>query len=299
MKLVFVHGIAQEHKKPHALLGEWNKALQRGLKLAEKSLPPSVQPSLAYYGDELFDRTAEIDAAEAAGIRKMGDPSTKVESEKLAFYAEVLREMAKRAKVPTAKLATSRGRPIPRGIQNAEWVLALARRVNQLRLVSDWTVDMFTRDVWVYLNYFTVQRPVDEIVEAEIPTEEPCVVVSHSLGTVVCYNVLQARKSRANIKSWVTLGSPLGMNSVYTRLPRHYSRVIPRAAPKGVAAWYNARDRKDLVALYPVPADKFAGEPVVTNANHVVNKTGNRHGIEGYLADAKVAGHIAMAVGAT
>jgi predicted alpha/beta hydrolase family esterase len=299
MRLVFVHGIAQEHKKWEVLLGEWNTALQRGLDLAKKDLPRAVPAGIAYYGDELFDRTAEIDAAEAAGIRKMGDPTTKLEGEKLVFYAEVLQEMAKRAKVSTAKLTVADGKPIQRGIQNADWVLALARRVNGIGLVSDWTVDTFTRDVWVYLNYFTVQGPVDEIVNAMIPTDEPCVLVSHSLGTVVCYNVLLARKSRANIVSWVTLGSPLGMKSVYTRVPRHHARVISRAAPKGVANWYNARDRKDLVALYPVPADHFPGNPVVINADHVVNKTGNRHGIEGYLADAKVAGHIADAVHAS
>lgn len=161
--------------------------------------------------------------------------------------------------------------------------------------MANWTLDTFTRDVWVYLRHFTVQQPVDEIVEANIPMVEPCIVVSHSLGTVVAYNVLMARDSRVNVKAWITLGSPLGIEAVYSRVPRHYARVTARSAPAGVGGWYNARDPEDIVALHPIPKNSFSGSPTVINSSHVVNETSNEHGIEGYLTDGKVAAYIAQA----
>lgn len=297
MKIVFVHGIAQEHKDPDALHEQWDVALSKGLLISGAQLPAGVTTEFAYYGDVLFEKTGEIDAADAAGVLKRGE-SNEGSPEAIQFYAEFLTDVAKTKKVSTKNLATKSGEPIERGIQNWRFVLALARRLNQVGAIADWTIDTFTRDVWVYLRHFTVQIPVDKIVDKAIPTVEPCVVVSHSLGTVVAYNVLMAREARANVKAWLTLGSPLGISAVISRIPRHHSKVIPRSAPTGVGSWYSARDPDDIVALHPIPRDSFAGLPAVINANHVVNDTPNEHGIEGYLSDGKVAEFIARAAAA-
>ena len=45
------------------------------------------------------------------------------------------------------------------------------------------------------------------------------------------------------------------------------------AHPRGVSAWYNAYDIRDVVALYPLDADDFPVQPAITNYGKVRNST--------------------------
>ena len=66
--------------------------------------------------------------------------------------------------------------------------------------------------------------------------------------------------------------------------------------PGGVAGWYNAFDRHDVVALYPLDTENFGIPPPIENYSLVQNHTDNKHGIDGYLDDAAVAKRIANAL---
>ena len=253
MKVIYVHGIAQEGKNPAELKKEWDAALMDGFKASGlKEWPAGIETVLAYYGNMLAEKTAEIDKGEAMGLIKRGTTESE-DAQKAEFYAEMLTEMAKSRGVSTEGLTAEDGKPVERGIQNWPFVLALARRLSEVDAVADWTIDTFTRDVWVYLRYFTVQQPIDEIVDQKIPTAEPCVVVSHSLGTVVAYNVLMAREPRNNVVAWFTLGSPLGTEAVLKRIPRHFAKVIPRSAPYGVGIGTTPATRTTSWHCIPCP----------------------------------------------
>jgi hypothetical protein len=78
--------------------------------------------------------------------------------------------------------------------------------------------------------------------------DETRVVVGHSLGSVVAYEVLCARRGAPGA-TFVTLGSPLGLrNVVFDRL-----RPAPRDGlgvwPRGARHWTNVADAGDIVAL--------------------------------------------------
>ena len=71
-------------------------------------------------------------------------------------------------------------------------------------------------------------------------------MVSHSLGTVVAYNVLMSRPTQfpaVKVPLFVTLGSPLAVNAVKSRAPAAH---VSEAA---VGKWFNAMDPDDVVAL--------------------------------------------------
>ena len=120
-----------------------------------------------------------------------------------------------------------------------------------------------------------------------LPGKE-AVVVSHSLGTVVAYNVLMSRSAPfpdVKVPLFVTLGSPLAVNAVK-------SRVRPHTFPTPVGKWYNAMDPDDVVALYPLNKKYFNTGSTIENNEKVKNWTDNQHGIGGYLDDEKVAKRI-------
>ena len=105
-------------------------------------------------------------------------------------------------------------------------------------------------------------------------------VVSHSLGTVVAYNLLK-REGQQNgwvIPLFVTLGSPLGVTAIRKAL-------APNRHPESVSKWFNAMDDRDVVALHPLDASIFPTRPEIENKTDVDNRTPDRHGIEGYLED--------------
>jgi hypothetical protein len=112
----------------------------------------------------------------------------------------------------------------------------------------------------------------------------PVVVVSHSLGTIIAYDVLRERSREVPLL--VTAGSPLAVQEIQDLVTN------PLRVPDGVTAWRNVADARDLVAL-----DKTI-RPEYTPADRirdflVVNDSGNHHDIGNYLRTAPVRSAVA------
>ena len=150
-------------------------------------------------------------------------------------------------------------------------------------------LDWITRDVYVYLEFKSARRVIDRIASDVLDGEEPLVLVAHSLGTVVAYNVLRARREPGRVRRLVTLGSPLALRAL-----RRF--LNPLVYPPSVADWFNAYDRRDIVALRPLDDEHFSIGRPIDNYDEVVNYTQNCHGIEAYLSDSVVALRIAEAL---
>ncbi|MCB5164112.1 hypothetical protein LG634_04585 [Streptomyces bambusae] len=116
-----------------------------------------------------------------------------------------------------------------------------------------------------------------DVVRAELAAVDggPLVVVGHSLGSVIAYEVL--RELERPVELLITVGSPLAITEVQDLLRQ------PPAVPSGVAAWHNASDLRDLVALDHTVRPEYAPEHLVTD-HLVTNSSGNHHGIREYLA---------------
>ena len=146
--------------------------------------------------------------------------------------------------------------------------------------ISGATIEKFLTDVYLYLDKPAVRKKIDGIVEAAL-TDQPTVVVGHSLGSIVAYNVLVKHAPRMKLAGFLTIGSPLGIKAITALLG------LPRNPAAG--RWVNAYDKRDIVALNPLNAKHFPVAPPVSNFSGVRNHTDNRHGIAGYLDDPTVA----------
>jgi pimeloyl-ACP methyl ester carboxylesterase len=167
--------------------------------------------------------------------------------------------------------------PAPRGPENWRWVQALVRVLDRYSAgISGKWIELFMRDVYLYTNRGGVRAEIDAIMGPTF-TEEPAVVVAHSLGSVVAYNVLRTDRRSLHIPLLVTVGCPLAIRAVR-------SQFVPLRFPRpSVNSWSNAFDTRDIVALYPLDPANFPVSPAITNYNKVNNHTDNRHGIDGYL----------------
>ncbi|MFE5805766.1 hypothetical protein [Streptomyces sp. NPDC056491] len=135
-------------------------------------------------------------------------------------------------------------------------------------------------DVYAYF-FGGVGEAMREVVRGELAgvRDGPLVVLGHSLGTVIAYEVL--REERRDVSLLVSAGAPLGITEVQDLL------ALPTAVPAGVAAWCNVSDLRDLVALDHWLRPEY-GPPGLVTDHLVTNDSDNHHGIAPYLRSAPV-----------
>ena len=290
MKLVFVHGRSQEGREPGQLRREWILALEKGLEAIGAPQVAEDTVAFPYYGDVLFELASDTAKAESSILQDKGAAPPALGDEEQQFMQAVVFALARQHGITDRQIAREAfGDTVELGVQNWRAVIAALRLLDLVPGVTSVSVQLIARDVWYYLTRPGLRATVNAIVDSAIPIDEPCVIVGHSLGSIIAYNVLMDRPIRANVKRLITLGSPLGIEAIYKRLP---TNSHPRKAPTGVAKWFNARAPLDAVALFEIPAQKYRGEPVVDNFSGVVNDSENKHGICEYLRDSIVAGAI-------
>ena len=285
-KLVFIHGRAQQRKDSIALKGEWLSALREGLAKNDLELPiAEADVRFPYYGDTLDQLVAGVDPADAAKVIIRGQES---QSER-DFILAIVEEVRKKAGISKVEVdAEIPVEVVERGPLNWGWVQGVLRVIDRrVPFGSGASVALFTKDVFEYLTKAGIRDAIEAGVLQAIEPNEPTVVVSHSLGTVVAYNILRregvAREWKVPL--FVTVGSPLGVTKIRQSL-------APTSYPACVKKWFNAFDERDVVALYPLQSPHFKVTPRITNKSDVKNRTENRHGIGGYLDDPVVAKRI-------
>ncbi|GAB3852545.1 hypothetical protein GCM10027610_081040 [Dactylosporangium cerinum] len=288
---MLVHGRAQQLKDPDALKVEWLDALAEGLAKSGLALPvAAADVRFPFYGDALVDRVADVPAELASAVVVRGGD---IDDEERQFLREVLTETHLQAGV-TAEQITEMGSldVVQRaGWPDSAWAHAVLKAVDRyVPYASGAGIAVATHDVYRYLTDSLIREEIEEGISAAVTPGVETVVVGHSLGTVVTYNLL---RREGHLRGWrvpcfVTLGSPLAVTAIRRKL----RSLAPIRRPACVDTWYNARDRRDLVALYPLDTERFPiipEEPPIQHHDAVRNHTDNRHGIAGYLADAVVA----------
>lgn len=291
-QLAFVHGRAQERKDSVALKKEWIDAWRIGLDAAGLAMPiAEADIRFPYYGDTLDQLAGGADPAAAAAVVIRG---TGLDADEKRFANAIAAHIQNRF-VSEADLAAVAGQDVvERGPLQWEWFQGVLAAVDRyVPGASAASIALATHDVYQYLVNDAVRDTIDEGVMQALQPGVPTVVVAHSLGTVVAYRLLrqfgQAKGWR--VPQFITLGSPLGVTEIRERVARWSTTRCPPCAD----AWFNAYDKHDVVALYPLTPAQFPldpSAPAIDDYGAVHNGTDNRHGIGGYLDDPVVARRI-------
>lgn len=287
VNLVFIHGRDQQSKDAEALKQEWLDTFKKGLAENGLTFPEEdVKVVMPYYGDLLVGLIAKM-AEKAAKLTTRGETDEQNDEEKSQFIYDYLSQVIQQAGITQEQMdsiATEENEPAltERGYRNWAPSRRLMKIADKFALIREPIIEWLTNDVHHYLRSYGVTTEIDAFVLPSLETG-PCVVVAHSLGTVIGYNLLSAN-AKLPIDSYFTLGSPLGVNAVKKWLKK------PLRMPECIQdKWYSCRDKKDYVALVPLTNKYFKIDPEITNYNEIKNNTEERHGIEGYLSDAHMA----------
>ncbi len=289
MRILMIHGRAQGGKDPDELKATWIDTLKQGFQAAGIPLPDNIEFDFPFYADKLDQYTEQASLPTPDEVVTKG-PGQDREFEQ--FMQSVLDEMKNRAAISDDDVAAEMddGDVQEKGIQNWGWVQAIARVIDKHLIgASDFTIETFLKDVFLYVNKPAVSRGINKIVEEKL-TDEPTIVIGHSLGSVVGYKCIMDNLDKLKLVKYITIGCPLGIKAISSKLGLLQN-------PGGANGWYNAYDERDVVALNPLNNTYFPTDPAIVNNNGVDNQTDNRHGIIGYLNDAEVAKQIAAALG--
>ncbi len=308
-RLIFVHGRNQQGKDPTELRRHWFESLRAGFERVGLEMPITEDDVIfPFFGDALHTLTSEAEEESPDGADAvLGDElsvarsGTKAQDDTAQFGREVLTDLLDGAGVPAEAINAEIERrdaeqdePKPRrggrggGMLTWEWVQSGLTILDRfIPGASGASVAYAASDVAQYLRDDSIRSEIDGVVAAAFAQCDPgdsLVVVAHSLGTVIAYDLLAHDKLEQthDVAALVTVGSPLGVTAIRRA-------VSPIDHPKSVRQWLNAYDDRDVVALYPLDHRHFSVSPPILNHGVVVNDSNNHHKIEGYLSDPTVA----------
>ncbi|HIF9391925.1 TPA: hypothetical protein ACX6R5_003858 [Photobacterium damselae] len=269
---IAIHG--RSNKPPaHILEDSWLRAINDGRKQTTQSLINKSQFSMAYYADVFYQQPLYFDPEPY-----LPDIPTNHSPIPLAVDEDHLSEM----------MEQNKWRLDNRFFEPLLSEFGVYRALNYLSkpLLRYWLTDVY--------RYFhdpafalEIEKPLIRLLQDY--RYHSITLISHSLGTVIAYNVLQKLAAQRttqdiSIDRWITLGSPLGLASVKAQLKRNLKGSL--AVPENVSAWHNYSDKRDIVCIDGDLADDFAknNSGVSVQDFQVVNAyPGNPHKSYGYL----------------
>lgn len=329
--LLLIHGRGQQTPRDFPaervgafaadIRGRWLKALDAGLKDAGREpMPADTRVLFPFYGNAFRDA---VDAREGNGpgpdlaLWTTGEPMPDELQEVCEVKAHLLDEVvahlaaaAGQGAFPAERQAGSTVREpalegVPAGVGRPWWNLDELLRIPWLRDalqylarragVSASVIESHFTDVAYYLGCSDVRDVVLGVVEdalAGVEADEPLVILAHSLGSVVAYDLLTRMDPGREVSLVVTTGSPLGLPVVQKHLLGHGGASpapVPAAVPASAASWRNAYDVRDVVAILN-PLGPYLAQAVEGQIQDLRVDTGEEpHAVVGYLEDAEVA----------
>lgn len=172
---------------------------------------------------------------------------------------------------PSAKLL-----PLPAGMRR--WIV---RQISRLFLkdVRDFFFDATERE-----------RMEKSLLDRLQVGGGPFIVIGHSQGSMIAYQVLRKlQKSQCDVRLFLTLGSPLGLQEVQDMLLK-LEPDRPLAVPDCVDRWLNVAERLDPVALDTDLSNDYGQNPRGIRINNIsrlkINPEweSNPHSGTGYLS---------------
>jgi hypothetical protein len=283
MRMVLIHGINQQGKSSQAIRDGWMNALHHTCDDHQRhTLDKLTRIEAPFYGDRLHELSSAPykDGAVAMGAEDIDDDFAN-------FSVDALRSVARNLGVTEEQLAAAYpGGAVPMGAGvNKEWVKVFARLIESVSPLHGTVVLRVLSQAHAYIRNAHIYDEVNEIVRPFLEDDEPLIVVSHSLGTIVALTLLRefAESHRPRQSPLLlTLGSPLGIDSVRKSFKK------PRIKPANVKRWVNGADPSDFVALRPeLTTDNFG--PGIENYPDIRNAYDDPHSIVSYLGDRRIA----------
>ena len=208
-----VHGINQQGKSERAIINEWVSTLANTLGGMHKL--ENLKTVAPFYGDFLFNETRR--QREKGGFYNIDQSQLEFENDLTEEFLLSLSAQEQKAYMAISEEFSDK----EKGLPHNKSLIKLVRALEEISPLKGKLMLTFVRQAYKYLSDNDVASHIDGLIKAELENGEETIIIAHSLGTIVTYNVLHELGSRANVTDYITLGSPLGLKSIKCKVGEH------------------------------------------------------------------------------
>ncbi|GAB2974056.1 alpha/beta fold hydrolase [Saccharothrix stipae] len=271
--VVGVHGVGWQFESRAKMIDLWRSHIAAGLHNERSPKHDVFTFEAAYYG-HLY----------TAVTGRKGTSSDSKDLDK--FETSFLLELAGDPLADPVDPADGRKAYLPGGVQ---WALRVVESTDYFAGLGHLAIRRFVKQVGRYFADVELHLGARAEVLNALKTG-PSVVVAHSLGSVIAYDVLRDEPG-IEVDTLVTVGSPLGLRAVRERLGTSADAEANRLP--NVRRWVNVAATEDAVAMVK-ELKPFYGADVVDKQVH--NSRMKAHLAVRYLAAVHTSQAIADAI---
>ena len=281
MKIIFIHGMNQQHYDEETLKQHWLNLFKTGLSHAEQNIElKSLDIKLPFYGDLLtkhqLNNSLDLNTMLPKSLSHLHFPfhlwhNTSIIEEHSpcitplpCFNPEQSESLTQRLSVITA---------LTKDHAFKELIMFL----NHYPKLHETLMHKFLIETYLYLSNSDFMHEVHHRIMSHLHPSKDHIIVAHSLGTVIAYNLLH-QFNHFRVHRFITLGSPLAFKVIQEKLTLPISRP-----PQLHGDWFNFYSPDDFLTAFPLSEAPFNFEPPIIN-QAITTLVDKPHQITGYLA---------------
>ncbi|KGT48776.1 MULTISPECIES: hypothetical protein [Acinetobacter] len=291
MKVIFIHGMNQQHHTAASIRQRWLHILQKGIRKHQQDARFSYLKRhirIPFYGD-LLSRYNVRNILNAGTLmpqqwpsfsfRQPVQPPPPAPVPRPGWRKPVIPD------IPELKLNDSMNfnqklkfiTTLSKNVALRDFVLLL----NYFPRLHRSLLQKFLIETYLYLDNPDFIREVHERIARQLNGRKPCIVIAHSLGSVIAYNHL-IQHPELNVQRFITLGAPMAFRVIQEHLPQ------PIVRPEAIKGdWINFYSTDDFLTAFPLSEPPFQFEPEIINYG-IRTHIHRPHDITGYLLHPQV-----------
>jgi len=286
--IIFIHGLS--NKPPKEVLKEWYiKSIWEGLKIAELKVD-SFDLEVVYWADLLYPKPLDPKIKDEKHELYLDEPYVPFHTD------EDFRSPQQRSKKSILDRIEAKLEKF--FLKNHRWI--------NLDAIFDFITSRIVNDLHVYYRKkFKGEGEIEEYARVIIRQrlvkkirrnqEKKIMLISHSMGSIIAYDVLQHTLPNVPIDTFITIDSPLGLpmikREIFKELRLDFDPDTKLPTPENITRhWYNFSDINDAISADHYleddyrPNSKGIGPRDIEVINtYKVNGVSNVHKSFGYL----------------
>ncbi len=289
MKIIFIHGMNQQNYDQPSLKQHWLSAFQTGLSHSQQNIDlNALEIRFPFYGDLLSKHhlynSLDIDTFLPKSISHIHLP----------FHLRHNNTIVPEHHPCASRLPSVNPECSESFTQRLALITALTRDhafkelalfLNHYPKLHETFIHKFLIETYLYLSNPDFMHEVHQRIMSYLRPELDHIIVAHSLGSVITYNLLH-QYPQFRIQRFITLGSPLAFKVIQEKLITPISRP-----PQLKGEWFNFYSPDDFLTAFPLSEAPFNFEPPIIN-QAITTSLYNPHSITGYLQNPAVVNSI-------
>ena len=291
MKVIFIHGMNQQHHSAASIRQRWLHILQKGIRKHRHDARFSYlrrHIHIPFYGDLLSHYNVR-NILNAGTLMPQQWPSFRFRQPVQPQLPAPVPRPGWRKPVISDLPQLNLNDPMDFK-QKFKFITTLSKNValrdfvlllNYFPSLHRSLLQKFLIETYLYLDNPSFIKEVHERIARQLNGRKPCIVIAHSLGSVIAYNYL-IQHPELNVQRFITLGSPLAFQVIQSHLPQ------PIGRPAAITGdWINFYSTDDFLTAFPLTQPPFQFQPAIINhgiRTHIYRP----HDITGYLLHPQV-----------